>query len=241
MVGIYMILNKINGKIYVGQAVDIAKRWRDHKIRLRGNYHRNFHLQQAWNKYGENNFEFSVLCECKETKLNEFEQYYIFELNTKDTSVGYNSTYGGEGTRGHRHSKETIEYNRQWQLANNPRRGVKCSEETRKRMSLAQKGRKVSKEQRKHHSEVMAGRKLTDSHKRSISESNIGKHSSPRRNSKRVKCITTGMVFDSITEAANYYNVANSGIDRCCKGERKTGGKYNGSKLIWCFVEGEED
>ena len=86
--GIYMILNKVNGKIYIGKAIDIERmRWEQHKRRLRDNKHDNKHLQNAWNKYGEINFEFSILLECEESQLNTYEQYYIFELMTYDRRV----------------------------------------------------------------------------------------------------------------------------------------------------------
>ena len=59
--GIYMILNKNNGKIYIGQSIDAEYRMKKHKQQLTGNYHSNTHLQRAWNKYGEDAFEFNLL------------------------------------------------------------------------------------------------------------------------------------------------------------------------------------
>lgn len=98
--GIYMIQNLVNGKIYIGQSGDIEEvRWRDHKRELRNNKHENTHLQRSWNKYGEDNFEFTIICECDESQLNTMEEYYIFELMSYDDRVGYNKTYGGEGGR----------------------------------------------------------------------------------------------------------------------------------------------
>ena len=115
--GIYMIQNKVNGKIYIGQAVDIeGSRWKKHKSELRGNYHGNEHLQRDWNKYGEESVEFSILLECEENQLNTYEEYYIFELMAYDNRVGYNKNYGGYRGR--------------------------PTEETRKKMSEAKKGEK---------------------------------------------------------------------------------------------------
>lgn len=94
-IGIYMILNVINGKIYIGQSRDIKNRWKQHKSDLNCNRHINEHLQSAWNKYGEENFEFIILCECEENQLNTLEQYYIFELFSYNPKVGYNNDYGG--------------------------------------------------------------------------------------------------------------------------------------------------
>lgn len=56
--GIYCIVNKVNGKRYIGQAVDLNKRWNlEHKLGRKSNTH----LQRAINKYGIQNFEFIVL------------------------------------------------------------------------------------------------------------------------------------------------------------------------------------
>ena len=82
MTGIYAIINKVNGKIYVGQAVSIEDRWGDHKARLNRGKHENSHLQRAWDKYGADNFEFTVLTECAEEQLNTMEEYFIFCLDS---------------------------------------------------------------------------------------------------------------------------------------------------------------
>jgi len=63
--GIYKIINKINGKYYVGSSMDMFRephgRWPQHKRHLRANVNQNPHLQSAWNKYGEENFKFCVI------------------------------------------------------------------------------------------------------------------------------------------------------------------------------------
>ena len=75
--GIYKITNKINGNTYVGSAVDIRKRWRNHAYRLNLNNHHSKHLQHAWNKYGADCFEFMIIEECSEGLLIEREQFFI--------------------------------------------------------------------------------------------------------------------------------------------------------------------
>lgn len=59
--GIYIIRNLVNDKIYVGSSVNIKRRFAQHKSTLRHNTHKNKHLQNAWNKYGEENFEFVTI------------------------------------------------------------------------------------------------------------------------------------------------------------------------------------
>lgn len=86
--GIYKIENKVNGKIYVGSSKDIKNRWMQHKRELNKNTHHSVKLQRAWNKYGEENFEFSILEECAEDKRLYLEQYYIDKF--KSFFEGYN-------------------------------------------------------------------------------------------------------------------------------------------------------
>ena len=87
----------------------------------------------------------------------------------------------------------------------------------------------------KRHSETMKGRKLSEEHKRKISNSIKGnKH--PQ--AKKVKCITTGEIFDYIKEAGRKYNIGSSHISKCCKGKAKSAGKHpvTGEKLVWEYV-----
>ena len=75
--GIYCIENVINHKIYVGSSKNIYSRLLKHFALLRHNKHENAHLQNAWNKYGENNFTWTVLDRCGEAELTKREQYCI--------------------------------------------------------------------------------------------------------------------------------------------------------------------
>lgn len=98
MVGIYEIINIINNKKYIGQSIEIKRRWNDHKSELRRNSHHNIYLQKSWNKYGEENFKFEVIESNKNfttEDLNELEIYYIDKLKTCDNNFGYNLTQGG--------------------------------------------------------------------------------------------------------------------------------------------------
>ena len=96
MIGIYKIENKVNGKVYIGQSIDIEHRWSGHKSKLRNNKHQNDYLQKSWNKYGEDNFDFSVICECNKEDLDNKEIYYIDYYKSTDSKYGYNLREGGE-------------------------------------------------------------------------------------------------------------------------------------------------
>ena len=75
---IYSIKNKINGNFYIGSAVNFFHRRATHICELRKGKHGNKHLQRAWNKYGEANFEFFVLeCVLDKNSLLIVEQSYL--------------------------------------------------------------------------------------------------------------------------------------------------------------------
>ena len=78
--GIYMITNLVNGNRYIGSSCNVRVRLWGHRATLRHNKHYNTHLQRAWNKYGENNFDFSILEKCTEEERFEKEQLYVNSL-----------------------------------------------------------------------------------------------------------------------------------------------------------------
>lgn len=92
--GIYQIKNIINNKSYIGQSTDINKRIAKHKTSLRQNKHDNLYLQNAYNKYGEDNFVFNILCKCDFNELDDKEIFYIKQYDSYNN--GYNLTQGGD-------------------------------------------------------------------------------------------------------------------------------------------------
>lgn len=90
-IGIYLILNKINQKIYVGQSRDIMRRWSKHRTEL----HLTTHLVRAFLKYGLENFQFVVLEYCPIYKLNTREIYWVKAFKATNPKYGYNKISGG--------------------------------------------------------------------------------------------------------------------------------------------------
>ena len=114
--GIYQIRNSVNEKLYIGSSSDIPSRCRKHYSDLRNNQHQNQHLQNSFNKYGENCFDFSILHYCDVDMLTFFEQYFV-----DDYSV--NRLYN---------IREIVDSNR----------GIIKSVETRRKISDGNKGKK---------------------------------------------------------------------------------------------------
>ena len=79
MIGIYKITNLINGQSYIGQSVDIEKRWlKEQQSAFNvNNSSYNYPISCAFRKYGIDNFQFEVLEECLRNQLNEREKYWI--------------------------------------------------------------------------------------------------------------------------------------------------------------------
>lgn len=95
--GIYKIINKINGKYYVGSSNNISHRWYTHRSYLRKNNHVNEYLQRAWNKYGEYNFEFVIVEEVEYISKNfllEIENRYL-DVAEKEYNSCYNLKFNG--------------------------------------------------------------------------------------------------------------------------------------------------
>lgn len=96
MIGIYRIFNKVNNKCYIGQSIDIDRRIKEHVRGLNKHRSHNPYFQNAWDKYGESNFEFEILEEVDNANdLDDREIHYIALYKSSDRNYGYNITDGG--------------------------------------------------------------------------------------------------------------------------------------------------
>lgn len=135
--GVYCILNTQNGKKYVGSSKNIYSRWQKHRSTLRHNYHHSPHLQNAWNKYGEDKFHFFVLERCDEDKLIEREQFYVDNLHPEyNTELIVTKAVGNilESTKERIRNSLKENYRKGYI---NPRKGVTLSDETKRKIGEA--------------------------------------------------------------------------------------------------------
>lgn len=105
MTGIYKITNKINGKCYIGQSINIKQRWKAHRSRYQVD---DYPLYRAMRKYGLENFNFEVIEECSQNELNDKEIYWIDFYDSANNEKGYNLTIGGNNIANHRLTEEQI-------------------------------------------------------------------------------------------------------------------------------------
>ena len=111
--GIYKITSPSN-KIYIGQSIDIVKRWNVYHRLHCANQTR---LYYSFKKHGTEKHKFEILCQCDKSELNNLEEYYIRLYQTFNSKFGMNL-----------------------QCRNDER--IEISEETREKMSINRVGRK---------------------------------------------------------------------------------------------------
>lgn len=90
MIGIYYIKCLQSNRLYIGSSLNINRRLATHKTALNRNKHPNSYLQNVWNKYNIENFEFGIFEICKKEELLSKENVYIQQYNTLDSNSGFN-------------------------------------------------------------------------------------------------------------------------------------------------------
>lgn len=183
---VYKIENAINGKVYIGITTrKYTRRFSEHKNNLNKNRHRNKHLQSSWNYYGSTAFNFKMLMQCYDKKeLLKKEEYFIKLYNSNNSVNGYNKSSGGEYPV--------------------------FSEESRKKISIANKGKILSKKHIAIIKKIHTGKVLSEHTRKLISEKNKGKRNSIKTefkkgqeplNRKKVIDLDSGIIYES-TKAA---------------------------------------
>jgi group I intron endonuclease len=191
---IYKITNKKNGKVYIGLTTKtLLQRWKKHLYSSTRNFNNN-KFYNAINKYGSDAFKMELIQDrvVSFERLKELEIEYIRIYNSYEQ--GYNSTIGGDGSVGYKHTQEAIEKIAQ------ERTGTEHSLETRRKIS-----------------EALRGRILSDEHKQNIS--NGSKTVSIYQVNFDYEIVN---VFESITEAnvSIGRSKKHGGISRCLYGKQ---------------------
>ena len=201
--GIYLIKNTITNQIYVGStSSSFRKRFHQHFNSLKHNKHHNKHFQSSYNKYGKENFCFIILELCEKEKCIEREQYYIDTLLPE-----YNKSPTAGSMLGNKLSEETKEkISKANKGKTGHKLGQKLSEETKKRLSESKKGKSLSEDHKK---KAIENLKKVDNSKK------IAEHR--KAVCKKVICINDGKIFESGTDASNYYKINRGNLHTAMK------------------------
>lgn len=84
---LYSITNNETSDCYIGQAVNIAKRWTQHRSQLNAGTHHNQYLQAHWDEFGERAFIFKIERECERHELDKIEEKFIDEYGTYNAEM----------------------------------------------------------------------------------------------------------------------------------------------------------
>lgn len=224
---VYMHINKTNDKRYIGiTGQDVRRRWRPDG----SGYKSNPLFWNAIQKYGWDNFEHIIIkTGLSKDEACRMEKELIAFYQSNDLVHGYNIADGGqynimpEATRqrlsrerkGTGLGKDNPNYgNHKLAGINNPNFGKRHSAEVRKKMSENRKGKGLHV--------------FSEEHKRKISE-----HHDGGTDKKRVLCVETGIIYESINDAARAVEINKKLISNCC---RKIP-HYNTAKgFHWQFV-----
>jgi group I intron endonuclease len=223
---IYCATNKVNGKKYVGQTRQtLPGRIRGHKYAANSNGKTVF--AKAIRKYGFENFEWEIIGECPHNWLDTVEKLCIESMQTMRPN-GYNSCEGGCGPKGQQMSAEARA------KMSKARKGHEVSEETRAKIRAGHLGKKknngeacrrrmlanpISEEKKRKMQEL--SKKYKDEHPECIAR---GARSGKAR---AVRCLETGIIFDTLEQAAQWSGSSSQLIGRVCRGIKKHTAGYS--------------
>jgi group I intron endonuclease len=205
--GIYKIVNKIDGKYYVGSSKNIFVRWKQHRRTLNKQIHKNLKLQYAWNKYGESNFEFIITEKCTSgrSELLVVEQVYLNTAKNEQNKC-YNLSFIAGSIEFTNEVREKLSKKLKGRVA--PNRGVPHSTETKIKMSKAQTGSLHS----------MFGKSPSEETRKKLRDSRLGKknHFFGKTHTEETKCAIrnahTNLTDDDVLYIRNYPKYRGSGV-----------------------------
>ena len=214
---IYLLTDTTNGKQYVGQTTNkLFKRLGSHR-RTQTTY-----VDRMIAEHGWQNFTVEILDECKTRyELDEREKYWIATLNTKFPN-GYNMTDGGEGNSGYKLSQETLEKlsvsHRMYHIVcvetgmvfDTAKEAAAWAGVQESAISRACNG--ITHSSGGYHWFYQEAPHLAD-HEVKVGE---------RKNKRPVRCIETGMIFDSLRAAGKWAGCNYLSIIRVCNFPTKT-------------------
>lgn len=202
--GVYLIRNTETDKVYVGGSMNIERRWQAHNSVLRRGIHHSDKLQNAWNKYGADKFQHSIIEVVDKCDVQAREQYWI-DYYEAAGNEGYNVAVGVGCNVGKHMALETIEKMRAlWTQERRAKQaaclvGRKHSTESIQKMCDARRGRPpMSEEVKAKIANTLKGRKLPIETREKIRLAGIGRiHSEETK--KKIGSGNTGKLVSEQT------------------------------------------
>ena len=264
---IYKITNKVNNKVYIGQTMygfnaryckkgtGIERVYKHHKSLKDNGYLFNEHLLNSIEKYGFKNFEITEVYDVAFSRyeLDLKEVVYISLYNSANGDFGYNrdlggSDYKGKGTRYNCVKVICLNTLKEYNSILEAHEDTGCKKGTISNCCRGECNRALDKNgdqltfayyddyinMTKEDVEYLIY-KTTDEYRREVlSKAHEGKM--PYRG-RRIKCLNTGEIFDSIIDAIAKYNC--SGLYGCLKNRTKSAGRHpvTNEKLRWVYCD----
>lgn len=233
---VYVHINKINGKIYVGQTIHgdgPNKRWESGS-----GYKSSPHFWNAIQKYGWDNFEHEIVASnLTKEEADNFEILLIKELKTYDNNFGYNLTLGGGGLSGYSLSEETK------RKISESNRGKKLSDETKRKIGIASTGRNIGRKHTKEELEKMKKKREERKYKKTKRLARSGNYVPTEETKRKIQDSShkktvlqkdfNGNIlqqYDSMSDASRKTGINLGNISSCCNGRVHTAGGF-----IWEF------
>ena len=212
---IYKTTNKVNGKFYIGKDAKNKRTYLGSGVVLK----------QAITKYGKENFEKEILEYCTDLEqLSQREVYWISKLNALED--GYNLTEGGTGGDTWTNNPREIH----WNKGNIPHnKGIPLSDYLKEQISKTKKSQNLGANKTSYKAgeeHIMYGttqadstvQKRVETRRANGSYKGVGKFAP-----KHVKNTEDGKIYESIQEAADYYNLTRGQVSHSCRNETKKG------------------
>lgn len=201
--GIYIIINDVDNKFYLGSSKNLNKRMNTHFLNLKKNKHHSLYLQNAYNKYGKEKFRFIIIEYVEEDNLTDVENFYL-QLYKPEYNIAKDAK---SPMKNRKHKAETIEKFKSREFPKGKDchlYGKKWSKDLRKKILKARKGYKHSEETKT---------KMKNTANRINAISRID-----REKSKKPIVDSLGNNFNSLAEAAKYHNISVATVCDILKG-----------------------
>lgn len=247
--GVYLLWCNANNMFYVGQSVDMQRRCTEHFSRLRGGVHKNPRLQAAYDKYGEAAFDVRYVISCAIADLLHYEQacFNIFSKRYESFNTGEDMARPALGRKRADRDKCVATLNKhraagqaayRKRIHDDPEFAAQVSANCRRAyMKMRSNPQNELKRKKAAAAALQTPEFREGARQRLLARYAAGTAPQVHKHySVRIKCTTTGIVYDSYQAAADALGKSITTIHRWVNG-RKSGGRITDKKDDWIIYE----